>query len=94
MTTLYPQVDYKKWAKRYNLGTEGRPCSKCGKFFEPTIPVATEDFRGLKAVEHECGPQYVLKRMKFADPKEREQWMETVIGLIGDFREEVYRDDE
>lgn len=70
---LYPVgVSKEDWAKRYDISLEPRPCANgCGKDLYPEIPFADEEWRGLRSHPHDCGPQFDLRRLSKANPKER-----------------------
>ena len=55
---IYPLVDYKKWALKYNLNIESNYCRNCGKLITPTIPHADGNYRGLKSKHHGCPPGF------------------------------------
>ena len=44
---IYPDINYKVWAKRYNISIKPNKCLNCKKEFVPTIPIATKHYKGL-----------------------------------------------
>lgn len=79
--TLYPQVDYKKWANMYCLSLTPIPCPKCKKEFIPTIPIAIKNYRGLKAKLHKCGKRYQAFRVVPIGKQEIKFW-KNIIGEL------------
>ena len=53
---IYPEIEAKIWAKRYNISQTEVICEKCGLSQKLTIPFAYKNKRGLMAKEHACGP--------------------------------------
>lgn len=47
-------IDWRKFARRYDLEPFSAPCNGCGAMVETTLPFAHGDFRGL-AGDCPCG---------------------------------------
>lgn len=78
---LYPLIDFREWAKTYNISLQPRKCSNCELLLYPEIPFAVDDLRGLKSKEHDCGSKYDLKRLAFASNEKRNEMKDFAVDV-------------
>jgi len=73
---LKPAENYILWAKRYGINIKTLQCRFCKQYFETTVPVAFENWRGLETPEHGCGEQSIMFAGVQLDEQGRNQWRE------------------
>lgn len=77
---IFPDVDYKEWAKRLKLKLDPIECPKCKKKFTPCIPFMMKGYRGLQCKLHKCGKFYQASIFKPYGKEEVKHW-NNMLGL-------------
>lgn len=67
-------LDYLKWAERYNIRIKVERCPKCNIEIITDIPFAISGYRGLKSKDHGCGEKYTRKTLVPIDKEETMFW--------------------
>lgn len=56
---MFPIITVEEWKARYNIKTPLRvKCMNCKKNMEFSVPVAYDNYRGLKTPEHGCSEEF------------------------------------
>lgn len=76
MAIFYPKVSAEDWALQHNLKVRERSCVKCGLKQTTTIPYFSQNWLGLIAELHDCGPDYRLSTAIRRDKNERKEWQD------------------
>ena len=72
--SLTPVEDIKKWAEKYGINLNPKPCSKCDKIFPYTKPIAFKNYRGVTQDMHDCGENYIQIRVVPSNEETIEKW--------------------
>ena len=56
---LFPMITAEEWKTRYNIKTPSKvKCMNCKKYMAFSVPVAYDNYRGLKTPEHGCSENF------------------------------------